>query len=116
MLYSLSGIGHPTHRSGCVSVMFFALPSTSSRSIFFGWCCLSCLWMSFARDSSNDVFVGILLHMSCSLSSRLFSIVQMVFPLVYVLRCVLVSSGVVLVRSDLLVGCLNLGLLLLWRR
>ncbi len=36
--------------------------------------------MSFARDSSNGVFVGILLHMSCSLSNLLFSIVQMVVP------------------------------------
>jgi len=65
--YSLSGMGHPPPRSGCVSVMFFALLSRRSRSIFFGWCCLSDLWMSFARDSSNGGFVGILLYMSCSL-------------------------------------------------
>ena len=64
--YSLSGMGHPPQRSGCVSVMFFALMSRSSRSIFFGWCCFSCLWMSFNRDSSNGEFVGVLSYMSCS--------------------------------------------------
>ena len=36
--------------------------------------------MSFARDSSNGGFMGILLYMSCSLSNLLFSIVNMVVP------------------------------------
>jgi hypothetical protein len=78
--YSLSGMGHSPHRRCCVSVMFFALLSRISRSIIFGWCCLSCLWMSFARDSSNGGFMGMVLYMSCSLSNLLFSIVQMVVP------------------------------------
>jgi len=76
----LTGMSHPPHRSGCVQVMFFPLLNRSSRSIFFGWCCLSCLWMIFARDSSNGELVGILLYMSCSLSNLQFSIVHMVVP------------------------------------
>jgi hypothetical protein len=66
--------------SGCVSVMFFVLLSRSSRSIFFGWCYLSCLWMSFARDSLNGGFAGILLYMLCIFSNLMFSIVQMLVP------------------------------------
>jgi hypothetical protein len=77
--YSLSGMGHPPHRSGCVSMMFFALLSRSSL-VFFWMVLLSCLWMSFARDSSNDGFVVKLLYMSCSLSDLLFSVVQTVVP------------------------------------
>ena len=38
---SLSGMGHPPHRSGCESMMLFALQSCSSLRIFVGWCCLS---------------------------------------------------------------------------
>jgi len=72
--------------------------------------------MFFARDSSNGGFVGMMLHMSCSLSNLLFYIVQMVVPsglcneagVDFVVCCV--------TCSDLLVGCINLGLLVLWRR
>ncbi len=73
-------MGHSPHRSGCVSRIVFALLSCSSLRIYFGWCCLSYLCMSFARDSSNRGLLGMLLYMSCSLSSLMFSIVHMVVP------------------------------------
>ena len=35
-IYSLSSMGHPPHRSGCVLVMFFVLLSRRFLRIFFG--------------------------------------------------------------------------------
>jgi hypothetical protein len=60
-----------------VSMVFFALLSCSSLRIFFGWCCLSFLWIRCASDSSNGGLLVVLLYISCSLSSLRFSIVQM---------------------------------------
>ena len=54
--YSLSGIGHPPHRSSYVSEAVFALVSWSSLWIFLRLCCVLCLWMSLARDSANGGF------------------------------------------------------------
>jgi hypothetical protein len=88
-------MGHPPHRSGCVSVRFFALMSRSSRSIFFGCCCLSCLCTSFARDSSNGGFVGILFICRVACIIFWFLLCKWWSRLVYVVRRVLVSSGVV---------------------
>ena len=70
-------MGHPPHRSGCVSMVFFALLSCNSLRIFFWWCCLSFLWVRYASDSSNYGLLAVLLYISCSLSSLRFSIVHM---------------------------------------
>ena len=114
--YILPGIGHPPHRSGCVSMMFFDLLSRSFRMIFFGWCCLSCLWMSFARNSSIRGSVGMLYYMSCSLSNLLFSIVQMGVPSGLCNEVCVGFVGCLWVRSDLLVGYLNFYLLVFLRK
>ena len=74
------GMGHPPHKSGCVSMMFFALLSRSSPRILFGWCCLSFLWIKCASDSSNGRLLAALLYISRSLSSLRLSIVQMRVP------------------------------------
>ena len=62
--YSLSGTGHPPHRSGRVSVADFDLVSWSSLWIFLRLCCVLCLCMSLARYSSNNGFVLLCLYMS----------------------------------------------------
>ena len=80
MSNSWSGMGQPLHRSGCVSMVFFALLSCSSLRIFFGWCCWSFLWMSCASDFSNGGLLPALWYISCSLSSLRLSIVQMNVP------------------------------------
>ncbi len=93
--YSMSGIGHLPHKRGCVSSLFCALHSRRSLSIFFVWCSLLLRCISFASDSANGGFVAVLLYMSWSLSSRLFSMVHMVVPLVCIGLCVFVSWGAV---------------------
>ena len=77
---SSSGIGHPPHRSGCVSGADFDLVSWSSLWTFLRLCCVLCLCMSLAKDSANGGFVLSCLYMSWSLSSLLFPIVHMVVP------------------------------------
>ena len=69
------GMGHSPHRSGFVSMMFFALLSCISLKIFFGWCCLSFVWMSCASNFSNGGLLAALLYISCNLSSLRLSIV-----------------------------------------
>ena len=78
--YSLSGIDHPHHRSGCASGADFDLVSCSSLCTFLRLCCVLCLWVSSARGSANGGFAFPCLYMSWSLSSILFSIVHMVVP------------------------------------
>jgi hypothetical protein len=92
--YSWSGMAHPPQRRGWVSMVFFALLSCSSSWIFLRWCCLLFLWMRCASDSSNGGLLGVLLYMSCSLSSLRFSIVLMRVP-----------SGLCSVLCDGFVGC-----------
>ena len=87
-------MGHPPHKSGCVSMMFFALLSCSSLRVFFMWCCLLFLCIRCASDSSNGGLLAVLLYMSCSLSSLRFSIVQVRVP-----------SGMCSVVCDGFVGC-----------
>ena len=65
---------------GCASIMFFALLCCSSLKIFFGWCCLSFLWMRCASDFSNGGLLAALLYISCSLSSLRLYFVQMRVP------------------------------------
>ena len=73
-------MGYPPHKSGWVSMVFLALLSWSSSWIFLRSFCLMFLWMRCASDSSNGGVSGVLLYMSCSLSSLRFSIVQMGVP------------------------------------
>jgi len=96
-----SGMGHPPHRSNCVSMMFFALLSYNFLRIFFGWCCLPFLWIRCASDSSNGGLLAVLLYISCSLSSLRFSIVQMRVP-----------SGLCSEVCDGFVGCWVISYLL----
>ena len=65
--------------------------------------------MRCASDSSNGGLLGVLLHMSCSLSSRRFSIVLMRVHPVYVVYYVMGLLGVGLARICWLDGCLGLG-------
>ncbi len=78
--YSLSEIGHPPQRSGCVSGAVFALLSLGSLWIFLRLCWLLRLYMSLAIYSSNGGLVPSCLYMSWSLSSRQLSIEQTVVP------------------------------------
>ena len=41
--YSLSGIGHPPHRNGCVSGAYLDLVSWSFLCTFLRLCCVLCL-------------------------------------------------------------------------
>ena len=77
-----------------MSMVFFALLSCSSIWIFLRWCCLLFLWMRCASDSSKVGLLGVLLYMSCSLSSLRFSIVPMWVP-----------SGLCSVICDGFIGC-----------
>ena len=87
-------MGHPLHKSGWMSMMFFALLSNSSRWIFFMWFCLLFLWIRCASDSSKGGLLCELLYMSCSLSSLRLAIMQMRVP-----------SGLCNAVCDRFVGC-----------
>ena len=77
-----------------MSMVFFALLSCSSIWILLRWWCLLFLWMRCASDSSKVGLLGVLLYMSCNLSSRRFSIVVIKVP-----------SGLCSVLCDGFVGC-----------
>ena len=98
--------GPPPHKSGCVSMVFFALLSSSSLWFFFRKFCLLFLCMRCASASSNGGLLDVLLYVSCSLSSLGFSIVQMRVPSGL---CSVMCDGFVWcwVSSYLLVGCIS---------
>ena len=54
--YSLSGIDHPPHRSGCVFGADLDFVSWSSLCTFLSLCCVLGLRMRLARDSANGGF------------------------------------------------------------
>ena len=62
--YSLSSIGHPPHKRGCMSSLVFDLQSRSSLRIFLLMYCLLCLCMSLWTDLANGGLVFVLLYRS----------------------------------------------------